>query len=76
MTTEQDAFTEINAELMLLRLLVASLIATHPNKAAVAAAFQRELAGLQATVPPGTDAEFVVELRARALVYLSILAEN
>ena len=76
MTIDQDTLKEINAELMMLRLLVASLIATHPNKAAVTAAFQRELAGIQATVPDGTDQEFVVELRARALVYLSILAEG
>lgn len=71
-----DELNEINAELMVLRTMTAALIATHPNKSAVAAAFQREIAGLQATIPVGTDDEFLVEIRTRAMVYLSILAEG
>ena len=71
----QAAFNEHDAELTLLRNLVIELVDAHPNRAKVVANFQRETEGYCKSAPPGTDSEYLVEVRARLQMYLQILAQ-
>lgn len=69
----QGALNEHEAELVLLRNLVCALTDAHPNRAKVIASFQRETEGYCKTAPPGTDPEFLVEVKARLQMYLLLL---
>jgi hypothetical protein len=71
----QGAFNEHEAELTLLRNLVVALVDAHPNRQKVVANFQREVEGYCRSAPPGTDSEYLVEVRARLQMYLQLLAQ-
>lgn len=70
----QGAFNEHEAELLLLRNLVAALVDTHPNRQRVVANFQRQVEGDCENAPVGTDPEYLIEVRARLQMYLLLLA--
>jgi len=70
----QAAFSEHEAEIMLLRTIVTVLLDSHPNRDKVIEAFRREAEGLAKTAPPGTDPEFIIELRARLQLHLQAMS--
>ncbi len=67
-----DGFIEHEAEIMLLRALLLSLIDESPNKARLIARFRGVVAGMTENAPPGIDPELIVEVRARLQVYLAL----
>ena len=71
----QAALNEHEAELLLLRDLVAALVDAHPNRQKVVASFQRQVEGNCNAAPPGTDPEYLVEVRARLQMYLLLLRQ-
>ena len=72
----QGSFNEHEAEITLLRNLVIALVDAHPNREKVVANFQREVEGHCKIAPPGTDSEYLVEVKARLQIYLQILAQT
>ena len=69
----QAALNDHECEIMLLRQLVHALLDAHPNRQKVVERFRNESGGLVQTAPPGTDPEFLVELRARLQLHLAEL---
>lgn len=69
----QGAINEHEAELTLIRNLLLALVDTHPNREKVVSIFQREVEGYCRSAPPGTDPEYLVEVRARLQMYLQLL---
>ena len=69
----QGILNEHETEVMLLKTLVIALLDAHPNRQKVVEAFQREAQGFVKSAPPGTDQEFLVELRARLQMQIAAL---
>lgn len=70
-----DGFIEHEAEVMLLRALLLSLVDEHPNKPRLIARFQGVVQGMTESAPPEIDPELIVEVRARLQVYLALLGD-
>jgi hypothetical protein len=68
-STPADPVRTHEVELMLIRALLWEMLALSPNREEILANFIRSADALTETAPPGTDLEFLVELRARARMY-------
>lgn len=70
----QDALDQHEAELIVLRSLLVVLCQQHPDQQKLKTIFQSQIDDLCANVPPGTDPELIVEIRARTQLYLRFLS--
>ena len=71
----QSILNEHETEVMLLKVLVMALLDAHPNRQKIVEAFQREAQSFVTSALPGTNSEFLVELRARLQIHIAVLNE-